>query len=361
LAGGSQAAAAGVRIGPGIAADNLNNTIVGGPKRQKVSYRFRAQMSARLDSITIYIINGRSGYSGGHGGTLRITVRPDDHTGQHRPTSKVLARKLVNRPALRAGTTYRFPDPPRLVKGRLYHVVFENVDPDPTRNYVSVDGLFVYDEQPVWQPAFPNTDWAHLVRVGDGAWSSDRGPGRGTITPIMGLNYANGQRGGVGYMEVWYREPQSISGPAKVRELFTVGGKSRTVSSAAVRLKRVSGSGPLTLSLKDASGKTIASGQVPASRIAISSASSLRGSRWARATFGRSVKLKARKKYSLVVSTASGSRYSAFPIREGGSYDYGKGSYFARGHAEYTTGSSWRLFTGWGRPSRQADLQFYLR
>ncbi len=353
--------ASGVRIGPGIAADNLNNSIVGGPKRQKVAYRFRAKTTARLKSVTIYIINGKSGYSGGNGGRLRITVRPDDGTAKHNPGSKILATKVVTRPAFRAGNEYHFPEPPRLVKGQLYHVVFENVDSDPNRNYVSVDGLFVYEEQAVWQPAFPNRDWAHLVRVGGGAWSSDRGPGRGTITPIMALNYANGQHGGVGYMEVWYREPQTISGDKKVREIFTLGGKDRKVSSAAVRLKRVSGSGPLTISLKNAKGRTIASGKVPAARISLSLRTGPRGSDWARASFSRCVKVRAKRRYTLVVSSPRDSSYSAFPIREGGTYDYGEGSYFTRGHAEYTVGSGWRLFTGWGRPSRQADLQFYLR
>ncbi len=349
-------------FGSAIGADNLNNAIIGGPDLRSSSFRFRATESSDLKSIVVYILDENyPGYGSGTGGSLRVSVRPDDGSRDNAPGERVLAETTLVDPDDGPGVVIPFPEPPRLVKGQLYHVVFENVDPDPNRNYVSVDGLFVYEEQAVWQPAFPNRDWAHLVRVGGGAWSSDRGPGRGTITPIMALNYANGQHGGVGYMEVWYREPQTISGDKKVREIFTLGGKDRKVSSAAVRLKRVSGSGPLTISLKNAKGRTIASGKVPAARISLSSPDTDGGSTWASVDFSEFPELMAGESYVLVMSAPQDTEYSIFAIREGASHGYEQETYLATGTAEFDDGSGWKPFVGFGTANPQGDLQFYLR
>jgi hypothetical protein len=349
------------RLGPGIAADNLNNSIVGGPRGQRVAYRFRATATARLRAINIYVINGKSGYSRGSGGRLRITLRADDGTAQHHPGRRVLARRILERPPFRAGVEVRFPTAPWLVRGRLYHVVFDNVHPRPARNYASVNGLFVYREQPRWQPAFPNLHWAQLLRVPGRDWSVERGRGRGTITPIMTLKYANGMRGGVGYMEVWYREPKMISGQHRVRQVFRVGGRSRVVSSASVRLKRINGDGPLHFTLRAADGRVVASGRVEASRVARAAAGHPGGSTWATARFGRPIRLHVGHEYGLELSTDTSTRYSIFAVRQGSTYGYGGRSIFANGHAEYRDGGRWKLFTGWGRPSREGDLQFYFR
>lgn len=344
--------------GPGIAADNLNNSHIGGPQNQQTAYRFRATETSALKSIRIYVIDStHSGYGGGTGGTMRITVQADDGTANHLPSSTILATTDVVHPTDGAGNVYSFASPPKLLAGQLYHVVFRNVDPSPTVNFMSVDGLFVYSERPVWQPTFANTDWANLVKLGSGSWSEDRGAGKGTITPIMALNYANGVVGGMGYIEVWYKSPKTISGSRSARETFTVSGSSRQVSSVSVRLQRVSGSSPLVVRLETSSGTLVEQGSIPASSIPVASHPS-----WTTYAFATSRTLAAGQGYRLVLSSATDTSYSIFVIRKGSAYGYGQRTYFSDGSAQYNPGSGWVAFDpGWRGPLDEGDLQFYFR
>ncbi len=187
---------------------------------------------------------------------------------------------------------------------------------------MSVDGLFVFDETARWQPAFTNTDWANLARHDGGAWSADRGAGWGTITPIMQLDYANGTHDGLGYMEVWVRSARDISGSRKVREVFTVSGSDRKVSSVSVRLKRTSGSSPLQVRLERSDGTLVEQGSIPASAIALSSASTDGGSTWATLRFAAPRTLASGQGYRLVLTSPSDTTYSIFVIRKGIHYHY---------------------------------------
>ena len=292
--------------GPGVGADSLANTLVGGPTEREVSYRFRASTNARLDSVTIYIQTG-SGYSGGDGGTLRITVRPDDGSARHRPARRVLTSKTVRRPEVGAGNTYRFDSPPRLTKGSLYHVVFTNVHPEQASNYVSVNALYVYGDSRAPQPAMPRRGWARLVRDQGGAWS--RGSGSGSFTPIMGLRYSNGVTAGQGYMEVWVRSTATVSGSNKAREVFRVRGRDRKVSSVSVRAKRVEGRGPLRFRIRKSNGDLVAKGAIPASRIGLSSSGSPRDAEWATVKLSTPRVLRRGRRYEIVFKAARGTRY----------------------------------------------------
>jgi hypothetical protein len=344
--------------GPGINADNLNNSQIGGPQNQQTAYRFRATETSALQSIRIYVIDStHPGYGGGTGGTMRITVETDDGTASHLPSGTILATTDVVHPVDGAGNVYSFASPPQLVAGQLYHIVFRNIDPSPTVNFVSVDGLYVDSDLPVWQPAFPNTDWANLVKLGSGSWSADRGPGQGTITPIMALSYANGVVDGMGYIEIWYGSPKTISGSGSAREAFTVSGPSRQVSSVSVRLKRVSGSSPLVVRLETSSGALVEQGSIPASSIPTTGYAS-----WATYNFATSRTLVAGQGYHLVLSSASDTSYSIFVIRKGVSYGFSSQTYFADGSGQYNPGSGWVAFDpGWRGPLDEGDLQFYFR
>ena len=224
---------------------------------------------------------------------------------------------------------------------------------------VSLDGLFVYHETSRWQPAFSNTDWANLIKYGSGAWSADRGPGEGTITPIMQLDYANGQHAGVGYMEVWVGMHKTISGAAKARETFTVSGPDRRVSSVSVRLKRVSGSSPLAVRLEKADGTLVANGSIAASAIPVGDPSVEGGSGWATLDLGQAVTLQSGQGYHLVLSSNADTDYSIFVIRKGASYRFSSQTWFSDGLAQYNSGSGWTGFDGWSGPSNEGDLQLY--
>jgi hypothetical protein len=176
------------------------------------------------------------------------------------------------------------------------------------------------------------------------------------MTPILALNYANGVSQGQGYMEIWVRAPRSISGSAMVRETFTP--KSTvSASSLSIRVMRVSGSSPLTVSL----GGVTAT--IPASSIAVSTPGVDRGGDTL-VTVPFPVTLNAGTTYSLVWSSPADTVYSAYGVERGNHYSFPSTTYFADGYGQYTTdGSSWTGFDQPGGSSNNAnaDLQFTLR
>ncbi len=344
--------------GPAIAADNLNNTPVGGPFGQEVSYRFRAATSGELVAVRVYIIDAtHPGYGAGTGGSVQITVEPDDGSPAHAPSGIPLASTTVDRPVTGAGNRYAFAPAAKLTAGALYHIVFRNVDAHPVSNYVSLDGLFAYQETAPWQPAYANLDWANLVRVGDGAWSAERGPGQGTTTPILGLEYADGSMSGMGYMEVWYDAEKPISGSRSARESFTVRDAGRRVASVSIRLRRLLGSSPLHVRVETADGGLLVQGDIAAQAITDGEHPT-----WATLRFTSPVTLGAGRSYHLVLSAPEDTTYGVFVLRKGVDYGYAPSTWFADGSAQYNPGSGWVAFDpGWRGPLDQGDLQFYFQ
>ena len=341
--------------GPGIGADSLANTQVGGTScgcpNMMTSYRFRATTSAALTSVRIYLVDG-SGYSGGTGGSLRISVQPDDGSSAHAPAATVLAATTIS-PGnpIRIGylPLVTFGSPATLAAGHLYHLVFRNVDPSPRSNFVSVDGLWTRAATNPRQPGLADLDWGQLMNGGSG-WTS-----RSTFTPIADLGYANGVHAGMGYMEVWVRQPRTISGSSAVREVFTPRAD-RTVGAVSVRVARSAGSGALTVGLKTAGGTTLATGAIGAGAVGS-------GMTWVGASLSNRVTLRAGTTYQLVFSAPSGTTYSTWALERGNNYRFASSTYFADGHGEYTTGSGWSGFDqpGGSSDNTNADLQFELR
>ena len=343
--------------GPGIGADSLANMQIGGTSsgsaNQLVAYRFRASQSAALNSIRIYLVDG-AGYAGGTGGTLSISVQTDDGSASHAPSGTILASKSVtpgNPIAIGYLPLITFPSPATLVAGQLYHIVFTNTDPNPTVNYVSVDGLSTNAVATPRQPTLSDLDWGQLLNDRN-HWTV-----RQNYTPILDLGYANGVHAGMGYMEVWASAPKPISGSNAVREIFTPR-SAHSVSSVSVRVRRISGASPLTVKLiESASGTILAQGQISAASIG-STAS------WVTAGLPETVLLREGASYQLVLSASSESEYSVHAIERGNNYHFAAATYFSDGYAQYTTsGLSWAGFDQPGGSSNNdnSDLQFYLR
>ncbi len=347
-------------FGPGIAADELGNQQIGGTdsgaSNTSAAYRFRATESSRLTAIRVYIMGANaSGYSGGTGGTLRITVQTDDGSAGHFPSGVVLASTDVVHPATGAGNVYTFAAPAQLTAGVLYHVVFTNIDPAPTVNFVSVNGLYLRTPTTPRQPGVPDTDWGQSVRFGTGAWQAEG------ITPVMALSYSNGRTAGMGYMEVWPSTYQNVAGADKAREHFTVSGAGRTYYSVSLRSMRVSGSAPLVLTLQTAAGSVIGTATMAPTQLPLGVPGSSKPA-WATATFTSPVTLVSGQSYDLVLSSAAGSSYSVFCIRRGVEYGYPATTYFADGVAQYEDGGgAWQYFGYGSTHLPEGDLQFYLR
>jgi len=337
--------------GMGIGADSLANMQVGGTlcqcSNRLTSYRFQATTSSKLDSARVYLASG-SGYSGGNGGTISISVQTDDGSSLHAPSGTVLASTSIKpgNPTT-AFHTIAFSSPAILVAGQLYHLVFKNVDAKPTVNYVSVDDLFTYAVSTPRQQAYSDVNWGQLMNDGRGWMTS------ANYTPIVDLGYSNGVHAGVGYMEVWVNAPRTIGGSSAVRETFTPA-SNHTVSAVSVRVSRKSGSSPLTVKLETSGGSVLATGSISAAAVGSNPS-------WVSTSLSSTVTMSAGTGYLLVLSAPSGNAYSAFSIERGNNYQFASSTYFSEGYGQYTTGSSWSGFDqpGGSSNNKNADMQFY--
>jgi hypothetical protein len=342
--------------GAGRGADALANTRVG-PWGIVVSYRFVAEHASYLDKIRFYIIPDKAGYAAGTGGKLQVCVETDDGTPAHNPSGTVLASAVLYNPLAMTGKARYFPvltfsAPPYLSAGKIYHIVFQNIDSSPSLNYSSVDNLWYKSPSSPDQPTVSDAASAVLYRWSGVSWRPQEG-----YSPIMELLYSNGDYQGYGYIGTWVGNPELISGTDAVRETFTVTGSSRSVSTVGMRLARVSGSGNLTVRLESSSGSLIEQGYLSASSFPLTSPVS---HVWRTYTFSTSHTLYAGYTYHLVLEAPSGTVYEAYPIEKGWMYGFDKFTYFPDGFAQFTSGSGWAGWTvGSTTNVTYGDLQFY--
>ena len=343
--------------GAGIGMDSLNNTQIGGQYSQSSSYRFKAITTSSLNKIHIYIVGAsHAGYGAGTGGTFEATVQTDDETPNHAPSGTVLSTTTF---APGDGLiTVTFSNPASLTAGNLYHIVFRNIDSNPTVNYASLDGIFMYQPTSPRQPLISDTNWGQPIKNGTGAWKD-----RDNTVPILQLDYSDGTTDGIGYMEVWVRSYKSISGNSIAREAFTVSGTDKNVSSVNLRLMRINGTSPLKVRLETSTGTLIEEGNIDSTQIPIGTPGDHSGTghaTWATYNFVSTHSLKVGQSYNIVLSTAADTTYSIFVIRKGVDYQYAKSTYFSDGHAQYNSGTGWAAFTQDGATALdEGDLQFY--
>ena len=221
--------------GSGINSDALNNIRIG-PWNLQASYRFVANHTGTVRSVQLYLITSASkpGYNAGTGGKLLVQLETDDGTANHFPSGKSLGSyKMLSRASF---PVVSLSPTPTLQAGRIYHLVFSNLDSNPSSNYVSADNLYMYHPLTPMQEMFSDVDCATLIRYSGAGWSVYK-----VNTPIFQINFSDGATMGQGYMEVWPEVPQVIGGTDAVREIFTVSGGTRTVASFAIRVAHTSG------------------------------------------------------------------------------------------------------------------------
>lgn len=354
----ANAAAGGVTsqfYGAGRGGDSLANCVVG-PYGDVVAYRFVAEHSGPITQIRFYIISNKTGYAGGNAGTLRISIESDDGTSAHNPSGTVLATTTLEHPVPANGAAgyfplITFPTPANVTAGNIYHVVFTNVDPAPSVNFLSMDELYYKNATSPNQPTVSNMASA-VLRWRSGAWAMLPG-----YSPIFELYFSNGDFQGYGYVEAFVMAPEVISGSEEVRETFTVTGATRSVSSVGIRLARVSGSGNLTVRLENGAGTLIEQGYLAASSFPVASSPS---PVWASYTLANPQNLVGGQTYHLVLEAPSSTEYQAYPLQKGNSYGFNTATYFPDGYAQFNPGTGWVGWSAWGVNNRtDGDLQFY--
>lgn len=412
--------------GPGVSGDSMANTKLGGcasaphtppdcllsPTR-KVFMRFRAEHSSPIHTATFYYVGPHgiegadySGYAGGRGCPLKVSLYPDDDNFPD--TTKDPLVELVELDSELALTRkvdrkMTFPQSGfAMEKGKIYHLVFENIDPNPLSNYCSLESLIRHipmghpgEEGPA-SPRFPDSkNWGHgYFNDWSGKWVE-----RENFLPILEVTYANGKSHGMSYQEISYdcwdtpgcsneSLVGEISGPSKmIREQFAVSGGDQIVTGVGIRLLKVSGTtSDLFLSLRDQADNEIDTITIPASSVAIGpsgppSSPDYEGScgpydsptpcswdrfgyraRWVSGDFGQRHLLESGKRYSLRISSPGGT-YWAWVMRSlNVIYDYDDVTAFSQGSAEYTVNGG-LSYEGLGRVGigGNYDLQFYFK
>jgi hypothetical protein len=251
----------------------------------------------------------------------------------------------------------RFDKPAHVVAGRLYHVVFANVDPNPAANYVSINALY------------SGSRHGHGPSVPDGlaVLEGDRGRGGGGIfwhprrsspheyyLPIVDVvGSRGGQHDGLGYMEVW--DPKPIGGNTGVRQLFHTGGKTTRINGAWLRVQRDGGGAPLSLSIGSPGGKALATANVAPGSVQSGDPG------WVYARFSNPVSVPPNTDLALTAAASSSSAYEAFPMRKGNEFGFSRGLMYSNGYAQFNDGSGWVGWDQWGGHDRRtSDLQFAL-
>ena len=215
-------------FGPGVGADALANTRIGGPFGTTLALRFRSTWTGSVTGVRFYIVvnSGSVGeYSGGDGGTLRVSLVAGGKGGL--PTTSVLASAEI-RPQIRAISfpLVRFGGKAAVTAGRDYDIVFTNTSAKPAENWISVNALVGHGTGAPQPPLAP----AGGVFLGDSAdggatpknWRARAQGSRDNYLPIMEIaGGRTGQHLGLGYMESWISNPKPIHSSASVRELFT--------------------------------------------------------------------------------------------------------------------------------------------
>jgi hypothetical protein len=345
--------------GVGINIDSKGNLRVGVDNRY-VSHRFRASTTSELIAVTWQVRLGPV-YSGGDGGIARITIQTDNGYGV--PSGTVLA-SLRYSPGRgpTAGVLRRmtFPAPPQITAGRIYHVVFENVHPNPGSNWYSVNELYTAGNYTPRQPALRRA--YAVLRNGGSGWQVDQ-----RHTAGMSLTYANGVQDGLAYIGVLLDHYGLIGGSRLVRERITVSGRDRAISQAYVRVGRQHGGGSLNIRLETGSGELIAQGTVAASSIPYwpLGGNGMNGD-WVGVRFGKTHILNAGRTYNLVLSAPSGTQFSMIPVhhtqdntsdQHGGARLNSWAFRDGNGQSSRDGGSSWAALYRWST----VNIQFYLR
>lgn len=179
---------AGVAFASSFIATSLNNIEIGGLRSQIASIRFVAKSNAPLSAVRLYWIianpSGHPGYASGTAGRYVYTLRKDSN-GQ---PGEVLATANMVQNELTENKRGNFPlilfPAVALQNGRYYDIVVQNVDPDPSVNWASLDFL--------WDAGEKNQTPDVQVWVSSEGGAFEMGDGGTFIGSPVALFYADG-------------------------------------------------------------------------------------------------------------------------------------------------------------------------
>lgn len=353
--------------GPGVFNMNsLANIVVGDYNNynRMISNRFMATRSGNLSYIKLLLASGTN-YSKGTGGTIRVTIRPDDGSAQHLPNMNVVLASAVFRPNLGSHpkSTFprdiQFPAAPWLQAGRLYHVLIENIDPNSANNYISVDYAVTHRINGRPSRWLNSRDWSTLMAsrplsIQRGySWYNltERGSSNNLFSPIMELGFSNGQVEGVGDMESGSVIQRTYTANAQrpIRERFTpsqnmnISGISiATAASVAGSLRwRVLHNGV------QLDAGTISQHPANYQPIRMNSGTMITNMVWYDVNLNRNIPLRAGQSYDIEFTPQGGSQWVFAPHRNGAFLGFKSPAAFNESRAQHTVSGAWVNTSFW--------------
>lgn len=311
------------------------------------SYRFRAEKTGYITKVRYfnrYNSDGRTGYSSGNGGTIRIEIQTNSGGV---PSGSVLGQTGTHN-GLSIG---RFPllnmdRPAYVVEGQVYHMVFNQLS---TSGWVSVNDLHFF--APSTPLSIYDPDFASLTRKW-GSWLHRR-----DRHPIYELHYADGQVKGQGYLDAGRRYPQYVSGSSQLRQQIRAA-VSRNTTQVSFRAWSTGGGGGMTVTLESPQGDRLASTYVSAGELSVSSGDrpGAAATRWVTKSWDRAAWLQAGTTYR-VRFAASGGNFGFIPLQKGFRWGFredkqqplGIGT---AGQRSFNGGGSWQGLVLYGKTNR---------
>lgn len=341
---------------------------------------------ADLDKYTCGYTLSNS-YSVGNGGSILVEIRTDDGSDDHAPSETVLgtaAKPYV--PMEIASNQYpeiALAEPVRLEAGRLYHLVYRNLNPP---DGCKLKGVAISEAAacPRDQGAIALNGVTHHVDVGPTARfgpflgsspavlyrssSSDSWRTSDTVTSWYELKYSDGSWLGdtvVAYDAHRGGGVQTVRGDVRARQVFTVTDVNRKVNGVWLNHGHSSSAddSDLLVQLKDADGQVLSQGEIPVSRecldiVETAENSYEKGCRaWGYTELSPPVDLLPGSSYSVELSTSSKGGYSLstyFTLKHYGSKDRNG---WSDAHAELSRdgGAGWSQWTS-SYPERDLPL-----
>lgn len=370
------------KFGAPLTSDGLGNTTIGQYPEEKASIRFKAKSTGNFKALKLFLslatyfncpscrnrCTELKCYAAGNGGRIKIELQTDDGTSKHNPSGNILATMVIDDP-MNAGVgapyfgnvegtaAFRYLDSfnssPLLQAGQLYHFVFSNISADPSRNYISLNNIYLPATQGGEQKIASEEELALLYY-----WHPNNGwENRYINTPIYELHLSNGFIQGQGYMGTRFLTPKLIAGESQAREVFKVSGSNIFVNGANIRLFKNGTPGSLNLRLESSNGELIDQCSVPAANLQSP------GPSWGGCRFSSTKKLLAGSDYRLVIqsSVSSNGNFQVYPIQKGLGYGFSPATFFNLGNIEYNPGTGWltESVLDWGN-AIAFDYPFYL-
>lgn len=215
-------------------------------------------------------------YAAGNGGLQTIAIHPDDGTADHFPDLGVeLATSASYVPT--DYDTNRFIEidltsPAHLTQGEYYHIVwtntdmpdsvdFKNVDPGTAADWGTQFGVIGLNGW-AYEPAEKNSNpvYRHTAVYGRNEMAQSFSVDEGNL-PFYEVRYTNGNWLGDNYGRVG--GAQLFGGATRIRQVFTVQDRERSVDGVWTILDQRSGDGPVQLDLKDANGDVLSAATIP--------------------------------------------------------------------------------------------------